>query len=83
MWWLLLVQVGLNLLVTTIVFGTIVWSFAILSMKASGVAPWPWTWGLKWNLVDWTHHFFYVTGTLLGWVAIEKIVEYTGGSWAV
>jgi hypothetical protein len=73
LWWVLIDVAELNLAVTTVAFGAIVWVVAILNLKITGIAPWPWTWGLKYNIYDWTHHTMYVLGTLAGWVAIEQI----------
>ncbi len=72
-WWLLVSVAELNLLATTLIFAAIVWVSAILMLKVTGIAPWPWTWGLKYNIFDWTHHSAYVAGVLISWVLIEQI----------
>ena len=74
-WWLLIDVGELNLAATTAIFGAIVWVSAILQLKIAGIAPWPWTWGLKYNIYDWTHHTFYIGGTPLGWIMIEQIAQ--------
>ena len=73
LWWVLIDVAELNLAVTAVAFGAIVGTLAMLNLKITGIAPWPWTWGIKYNIYDWTHHTAYVLGTLGGWVAIEQI----------
>ena len=74
-WWLLISVAELNLLATTLVFAAIVWVTAILMLRIAGIAPWPWKWGLKYNIFDWTHHGAYVGGVVLAWVLIEEIAQ--------
>jgi hypothetical protein len=31
--------------------------------------------GHQYNIYDWTHHSFYVLGTLAGWVASESVAQ--------
>ncbi len=77
-WWLLLVQADLNLALVPFLYFLIVDGTANIMLKVTGIAPWPWKWGLKYNFIDWFHHSWYVIGTLIAWIAIEKIVE---GGW--
>ena len=79
--WLLLVQAELNLAAATLLFFVAVAGSQYLILRVTGIAPWPWKWGLKYNIFDWTHHSMYVGGTLAGWILIEQIVERTGGTW--
>jgi hypothetical protein len=74
-WWLLLDVAELGLLATTLIFAAVVWVFAILMLKITGIAPWPWTWGIKYNIYDWTHHAAYVGGVLGTWVLVEQIAQ--------
>ncbi len=80
-WWLLLVQAELNLALTAVLFYVIVDGTANIMLKVTGIAPWPWKWGLKYNIIDWWHHIMYAGGTLTAWISIEKIVEGSGGTW--
>jgi len=72
-WYLLIDTAELGLLATSAIFGLAVWVSAILILKITGIAPWPWTWGLKYNLYDWTHHSAYIGGAVGTWVLIEQI----------
>ncbi len=75
LWWILIEVGGLNLWLTAILFFVIVWGTAATTYVLYGIAPWPWKWGgFRWVLLDWTHHVAYVGGTVVGWVALEKIV---------
>ena len=71
-WWLLISQAELGLALTAVLYFAIVWVTAIIVLRTTNVAPWPWQWGIKYNLFDWTHHTAYVGGTTVAWVAIEK-----------
>ena len=70
---LLIAQAGLPLALAAVSFFAVVWVTAIFLLKITGIAPWPWTWGIKYNLFDWTHHVAYVSGTVIGWVLIERV----------
>ena len=72
-WWLLIAQAELPLALAAVSFFAVVWVTAIFLLKITGIAPWPWTWGIKYNLFDWTHHVAYVSGTVIGWVLIERV----------
>ena len=74
-WWLLISVAELNLALTTVLFFLAVWVSAILMLKTAGIAPWPWKWGIKYNIFDWTHHSAYVGGVLVTWVLIEQIAQ--------
>ena len=73
-WWLLISRLELPLLTTAVLYFAVVWVTAVLLLRLTGIAPWPWKWGaLKYNLFDWLHHGAYVGGTVAGWVALETI----------
>ena len=73
-WWLLIAQAELSLALAAVSFFAIVWVTAVLLLRITGIAPWPWKWGhIKYNLFDWTHHSAYVSGTVIGWVLIEQV----------
>ena len=74
-WYLLIDTAGLGLLATTAIFGLAVWVSAILMLKIAGIAPWPWKWGIKYNIYDWTHHSAYIGGVVGTWVLIEQIAQ--------
>jgi hypothetical protein len=42
-------------------------------LKTAGIAPWPWEWGIKYNIFDWIHRGAYVGGFVLVGVPIEQI----------
>ena len=72
-WWALIAKAELPLAAAAAAFFGVVWVTAILMLKITGIASWPWTWGIKYNLFDWTHHAAYVAGTVIGWVLIEQV----------
>ncbi|MCH7608800.1 MAG: hypothetical protein IIC94_09585 [Chloroflexi bacterium] len=73
-WWLLIAQAELPLALAAVSFFAIVWVTAVLLLRITGIAPWPWKWGhIKYNIFDWTHHGAYVSGTVIGWVLIEQV----------
>jgi hypothetical protein len=37
---------------------------ANIMLKVTGIDPWPWKRGLKYNFIDWFHHIMYVGGAL-------------------
>ena len=73
-WWALIARAELPLALAAVSYFAIVWVSAVLLLKITGIAPWPWKWGhIKYNLMDWTHHVAYVSGTVIGWVLIERV----------
>jgi hypothetical protein len=74
-WWLLIDVAELGLFATTLIFAAAVWLAAILILKITGIAPWPWTWGIKYNIYDWMHHSAYVGGVLGTWVLVEQVAQ--------
>ena len=73
-WWVLIAQAELPLALAAVTYFGIVWITAVLLLRITGIAPWPWKWGhIKYNLFDWTHHIAYVSGTVIGWVLIEQV----------
>jgi len=74
-WWLLIDVAELGLLATTLIFAAVVWVSAVLMLKITGIAPWPWTWGIKYNIYDGIHHTAYVAGVLGTWVLVEQIAQ--------
>lgn len=74
-WWLLIDVADLGLLATTAIFAAAVWVSAVLILRLTGIAPWPWTWGIKYNIYDWTHHSAYVAGVVGTWVLVDQVVK--------
>jgi hypothetical protein len=72
-WWLLVSVAELNLAATSGLFLLAVWASANLMLKTADIAPWPWEWGIKYNIFDWTHRCAYVGGFVLVGVPIEQI----------
>ena len=73
-WWLLIAQAELPLALAAVAYFLIVWTTAVFILRITGIAPWPWKWGhIKYNLMDWTHHVAYVSGTVVAWVLIEQV----------
>jgi hypothetical protein len=71
--WVLIDPLGLPLAVTSVVFFLVVWGAEQIHLPLLGIAPWPWTWGLKHNLIDAWHHVVYAAGTVVGWMLIGSV----------
>jgi hypothetical protein len=75
------VQAELNLAPTAVLFYVIADGTANIMLKVTGIAPWPWKSGLKYNFTEWFHHIMYAGGMLTVWAATEKIVDGSDGGW--
>jgi len=64
--WLLVVVAGLPIAVAGVAFFLVVWLTEQIELPVLGIAPWPWKWGLKENLIDAGHHVAYAAGTIGG-----------------
>lgn len=51
------------------------WASQIMMLKITGIASWPWTWGIEYNIYDWTHHSAYIGGVISIWELIEQIAQ--------
>jgi hypothetical protein len=71
--WVLIDPLGLPLAVTGVVFFLVVWGAEQVHLPLLGIAPWPWTWGLRYNLIDAWHHVVYAAGTVVGWMLIGSV----------
>jgi hypothetical protein len=71
--WVLVDPFGLPLVVAGVVFLLLVWGAEQVHLPVLGVAPWPWKWGLKANLIDLWHHFVYAGGTTVAWALIDVV----------
>jgi hypothetical protein len=45
-----------GLLAEPLILAAVAGVFTILMMKISDLAPWSWTWRMKYNMYGWTHH---------------------------
>lgn len=68
--WALVGPAGLPLAGAAPLFFLIVWGAEQLHLPLLRLAPWPWKWGLRYNLIDAWHHVVYVAGTTAGWLLI-------------
>ncbi len=71
--WLLVAVAALPLWLTGVLFFLIVWGAEQIHLPALGVAPPPWKWGIRENLIDAWHHVAYVAGTVAGWALVGLI----------
>jgi hypothetical protein len=71
--WVLIEPAGLPLAAAAAVFFLIVWGAEQVHLPVLGIAPWPWKWGLKYNLIDAWHHVVYVAGTAVGWALLGLV----------
>lgn len=72
--WALVDPAGLPLALAALVFFLIVWGAEQIHLPLLGIAPWPWKWGLKYNLIDMWHHLVYAGGTAAAWGLISLSV---------
>jgi hypothetical protein len=70
--WVYIDVLDLNLLVTAVLFFATVWGTAQINYGVLRLVPPFWTWGAKEVAIDVFHHVAYVTGTVIGWVLIER-----------
>ncbi|MDP8956434.1 MAG: DUF1440 domain-containing protein [Actinomycetota bacterium] len=68
--WLLIDVAGLPLAVAGIAFFFIVWVTEQVQLPLLGVAPPPWRWGIRENVIDAWHHIVYAATTVLAWVLL-------------
>lgn len=71
--WLLAVVLGMPIAAAGLAFFLVVWLTEQIELPVLGIAPWPWTWGLKENLIDAGHHVAYAAGTVGGWVLLSAL----------
>lgn len=67
LFWTLVDPLGLPLGAAGVAFFLAVWGAEQVQLPVLQLAPWPWKWGLKYNLIDAGHHVVYAGGTVLGW----------------
>ncbi|MBI4260410.1 MAG: hypothetical protein HY658_07575 [Actinobacteria bacterium] len=73
LFWALVDPAGLPLGLAGVVFFLAVWGAEQIHLPVLKLAPWPWKWGLKYNLIDAWHHVTYAGGTVLGWHLIGLV----------
>lgn len=71
--WVLVGPGGLPLSGAAPLYFLIVWGAEQIHLPVLGLAPWPWKWGLKYNLIDAWHHVVYVGGTTVGWLLLGAV----------
>ncbi len=68
--WLLIDIADLPLAAAGIAFFFIVWIAEQIQLPLLGVAPPPWRWGIRENVIDAWHHVAYAVTTVVAWVLI-------------
>ena len=71
--WALVDPAGLPLAAAGALFFLIVWGTEQVELPVLDLAPWPWKWGLKYNLIDAWHHAVYAAGTVAGWALLGQV----------
>ncbi|MCI0344723.1 MAG: hypothetical protein L0221_04655 [Chloroflexi bacterium] len=71
--WFLAVVLGLPIGVAGVAFFFLVWLTEQVELPVLGIAPWPWKWGARENLIDAGHHLAYAAGTVAGWLLLTNL----------
>jgi hypothetical protein len=71
--WALLGPAGLPVAAAGVLLFFIVWLTEQVELPVLGLAPWPWTWGLRYNAIDAWHHLAYAAGAVAGWALLGHL----------
>jgi hypothetical protein len=71
--WALLGPLDLPVAAAGVLLFFIVWLTEQIELPVLGLAPWPWKWGLKYNVIDAWHHVAYAGGAVAGWVLLGHL----------
>lgn len=71
--WALLGPLALPVVAAGVLLFFIVWLTEQIEPPMLGLAPWPWKWGLKYNVIDAWHHLAYAGGAVAGWLLLGQV----------